>query len=405
MIKDYFLLALKNLRRRQLRSWLTMVGIFVSIAIIFVLISLSLGLESAITEQVRSLGADKFFIYPSLSAGMPGANNPVNMTTSDFDIVSRVSGVKTAAYMAMENGKLTFSSDVRYAIILGFPLDKAAETVLIESSSLKLDEGKFVSEGDIGKVVLGSEYKYGKVFSNPVKAGDNIEISNKTFKVKGILQSVGNPQDDRQVYIGIDDMKEVFGSGNRVDYIIVQVQVGATLGDVANRTEKRLRDFRGVTEKTQDFSVVTPEELLSSFANVLNIITAFLIAVAAISLIVGSVGIANTMYTAVLERYREIGVMKAVGARNSDVLTIFLFESGLLGLVGGILGVAIGIILSKTFEYVAVAQLHTTLLRAAMPPYLIIGCLLFAFIIGAASGTFPAWQASQIKPVQALRYE
>lgn len=405
MIKDYFMLALKNLRRRKLRSWLTMIGIFVSIAIIFSLISLSLGLSSAITEQVRSLGADKFFIYPSLSAGIPGANNPVNMTTSDFDIVSRVSGVKSATYMISENGKLEFANKIRYAFILGFPLTKESTKVLIESSNLKMDEGRFLESGDSYAVDLGSEYKYGSVFPTPVKTGDNIKINNTSFKVIGILASVGNPQDDSQVYIGIDEAKALFSSGNRVDYMIVQVQAGVNVKEVASRVEKKLREFRDVTEKTQDFSVVTPEELLRSFSNILNIITAFLIAVAAISLIVGAVGITNTMYTSVLERYREIGVMKAVGAKNSDVLFIFLFESGLLGLVGGIIGIIFGIVISKSVEYAAVTQLHTTLLRAAIPSYLVISCLLFAFIIGAVSGTFPAWQASRIKPVQALRYE
>ena len=200
-------------------------------------------------------------------------------------------------------------------------------------------------------------------------------------------------------------MKEIFNTSDRVDYIVVQIQAGADVEEVSAKIEKKLLDFRGLTEKTKDFTIVTPEELLRSIGAVLNIITAFLLGVAAISLVVGSVGIANTMYTAVLERYREIGVMKAVGARNSDIMTIFLIESGLLGLVGGIIGIVLGIIIGKIVEYIAIAQLHTTLLQAPSPPLLIIGCLAFAFIVGSIAGTFPAWQASQIKPVQALRYE
>jgi putative ABC transport system permease protein len=405
MIRDAFLLAVKNLRRRKLRSWLTMVGIFVSISIIFVLISLSLGLQTALTEHVRTLGADKLFIYPSLSAGIPGADNPVKLTTDDFDVVSKVNGVKTATYMSMENGKIEFNDQTRYFIILGFPLDKGAAEVLYESSNLKIDAGKILSEGDTGYIMVGSEFKYGKVYDKPVKPGDRVLLNGYQMKVKGILASLGNPQDDKQTYIGIEDMKAVFNTSNRIDYIVVQTQAGANIEDVAARIEKKLMSFRDVTEKTKDFSVVTPEELLRSFQNVLNIVMAFLLAVAAISLIVGAVGIANTMYTAVLERYREIGIMKAVGARNSDILKLFLIESGLLGVVGGIIGVLLGIVMGKIVEVIAVAQLHTTLLQAPVPPYLVIGCLAFAFIVGALSGTFPAWQASRIKPVQALRYE
>jgi len=405
MILDYFRLALKNLRRRQLRSWLTMVGIFVSIAIIFVLISLSLGLQSAMSEHIRTLGADKLFIYPSLEAGLPGSSNPIKMTLDDYEIVSRVSGIKAITYMSMENGKIKVSDQTKYFILLGFPLDKDAASVFLESGGLSIDEGKFLAEGDRGYINLGSEFKYGKIFNNPVKTGDTIYLNDRSFKVKGIFKSLGNPADDSQTYIGIEDMKEIFNTSDRVDYMVAQAQAGADVDEVAARIEKKLLDFRGLTEKTKDFSIVTPEELLRTVGNVLNILTAFLLAVAAISLVVGSVGIANTMYTAVLERYREIGVMKAVGARNSDILTIFLIESGLLGLVGGIIGVVLGIVMGKAIEYVATVQLHTTLLQAPAPPFLIAGCLAFAFVAGSIAGTFPAWRASKIRPVEALRYE
>ena len=405
MLKDYFFLGIKNLRRRHIRSWLTITGVFVSIAIIFVLVSLSLGLEHALTEHIRTLGADKLFIYPSMAAGIPGTNNPIKMSTDEVEIVSRVSGVKAISYISMENGKIKFKGQTKYFRVFGFPLDKASSEVLYESSNLKIDEGKIFSENERNSIILGSEFKYGKIFEHPVKVGDTIELNDRAFKVKGIFATLGNPADDSQTYIGIEDMKEIFNTSNRVDYMIVQVQPNADIKEVSARIEKKLRDFRGVTEKTQDFSVVTPEELLRSIGSILNILTAFLIGVAAISLIVGAVGITNTMYTSVLERYKEIGVMKAVGARNSDILKIFLIESGLLGLTGGIFGVIFGFGMGKIIEYIAIIYLHTTLLQPVYPSYLIIGCLLFAFIIGSIAGTFPAWQASQIKPVQALRYE
>ena len=130
-----------------------------------------------------------------------------------------------------------------------------------------------------------------------------------------------------------------------------------------------------------------------------------MVGIAAISLLVGGIGIMNTMYTSVLERTREIGTMKAVGAKNSDILFLFLFESGLLGLVGGAIGVGIGLGLGKTAEYIATVQLGTNLLQASTDSWLIFGALLFSFIIGALSGVLPAMQASKLKPVDALRYE
>ena len=362
-------------------------------------------MQSALSEQVRTLGADKLFIYPIFSAGPPGANNPIKITLDDYEVVSRLSGIKAITYLAVENGKIKISDQTKYFMVHGFPLDKDAVSVFFESGGLKIDEGKLLSPGDSGYVNLGSEFKYGKLFNKPVKTGDTIYLNDYPLKVKGIFKSLGNSGDDSQPYIGIEDMKEIFNTSNRVDYMIVQTQAGADIEEVATRIEKKLLDFRGLTEKTKDFSIVTPEELLRTIGTILNILTAFLLAVAAISLIVGSVGIANTMYTSVLERYREIGIMKAVGARNSDVLTIFLIESGLLGLVGGIIGVVLGIITGKIVEYVAVVQLHTTLLQAPTPLFLIVGCIAFAFVVGSIAGTFPAWQASQIKPVEALRYE
>ncbi len=111
------------------------------------------------------------------------------------------------------------------------------------------------------------------------------------------------------------------------------------------------------------------------------------------------------MYTSVIERTKEIGVMKAIGAQNKDIMMIFLIESGLLGLIGAVIGIFLGYGISKTIEYIALNSLDTTLLQAATPAYLIIGCLLFGFLIGAISGTLPAWQASKTNVVDALRYE
>lgn len=405
MIKDYFALGLKNLRRRRLRSWLTMIGIFIAVATIFTLISVSLGFQNAIEEQFRLLGTDKFFIMPKGQTGF-GGSGAVELTTRDVDAIENVGGVKSVSYFTIGNGEIELGDKKRYLPVAGVPTEDVKQlNTLFEAISLKPDEGKMLQKGDTGVVMLGYDFKYNKVFDRPVKAGSRVTINGQEFKVKAIIARVGNPQDDKNIYMPQEDFKILFNSGERVDTIWVQIDGGAEISDVAAKTERRLRSFRDVTEKTQDFTILTPEELLESFNAVLNIVLAFLLGVAAISLVVGGIGIANTMYTSVLERYKEIGVMKAVGAKNSDVWLIFLIESGLLGLVGGIIGVVLGIGISKSIEYIAVNQVGTTLLQAALPPYLIIGCLLFAFIIGAISGTFPAWQASQIKPVRALRYE
>jgi len=131
---------------------------------------------------------------------------------------------------------------------------------------------------------------------------------------------------------------------------------------------------------------------------------AFLIGIGSISIIVGGIGIANTMFTSVLERRKEIGTMKAVGAKNEDILTIFIIESGILGLIGGFLGLVFGIVAAKIIEYYA--QMYAgNIIKASMNPYLLVGCLMFGFVIGTISGFFPSRQAANLKPADALRYE
>ena len=403
MIKDYFILALRNLTKRKVRSWLTMLGIFISIATIFVLISLSVGLQGAVQEQFRLLGTDKFFIMPSGQAGSPGSGGAAELTIGDTNIVEKINGVKQLTYATVGSGEIKYSDQTKYFMVVGLPLDKI--DLYTETGSIKADEGKLLTKGDVGKVMIGSDFKYRGIFKKPILAGDTITINGQEFKVKGIVAPIGNPSDDRNIIMSFSDFQTLFKSGDRVDEIVVQIEEGENIDDVANKTAKKLRTFRGVTEKTQDFLILTPEELLSSFGTILNILTAFLSGIAGISLLVGAIGITNTMYTSVLERTREIGIMKAIGAKNKDILLIFLIEAGLLGLVGGVIGVLLGIGLSKIVEAIAISYLGTNLLRAAIPVYLVVGCLTFAFLVGAIAGTWPAWRASKINTVDALRYE
>ncbi len=400
MKRDYFKLAGKNLIKRKLRSWLTIIGIVISVAVIFTLISLSLGLRGAIDEQFKMLGTDKLFINPLGSAGI--GSGAVELTTAEVDVIEKIQGVKDLSYATLGNARIEFDKQTKYFIVIGLPLDKI--NLYLDSISIKMDEGNLLKEGS-GKIMVGYDYKYNNVFDKPVGVGDKMIINGKEFKVSGIVGAIGNPSDDKNIYLSIEDFKDLFNSGNRVDSIIVQVDDQNKIKEISERINQKLMKFRGVTEKTKDFEIFTPEELLKSFDQILNIVTAFLVGVAAISLLVGAIGIANTMYTSVLERTKEIGTMKAVGAKNSDILFIFLTESGLLGLIGGIIGVILGYGISKTVEIIAVTALSTTLLKAAVPGYLLFGCLGFAFAIGALSGTIPAITASKLKPADALRYE
>ena len=368
------------------------------------LVSISLGLQGAVEEQFRILGTDKIFIQPSTGfLGPPGSVGGVILTEDDVDTIEKVRGVKDFSFFTAGNAKIELAGQTRYQIVWGMPSDN--QDVWIELESFNIEEGRFLEKRDENSIVVGYLFKEGKVFKKPVRVGNKLTINDKDFKVKGTMQRVGNPDDDRIILMEIDSFRRLFDIPERVDWIIVQTDEGEDINEVADRIEKKLRRSRGVTEKNQDFDILKPEELLEAFGNILNIITTFLAGVAAISLFVGGIGIANTMYTSVVERTKEIGIMKAIGAKNKDIFMIFFIESGLLGLVGAIIGVLLGFGVSKTIEFVAVTQLGTDLLQAAAPLYLILGSLAFGFLIGTISGTLPAVQASKTNVVDALRYE
>jgi len=267
-----------------------------------------------------------------------------------------------------------------------------------------IKEGRALREGDKYKLVIGYRLAYtDEYFPKPIKIGDKVKVNGKDFSVIGVMSKIGNKQDDTQIYTNIETYKELFEDGNTLSGMMFTALNPDKVSELAKTVKKRLRTYRNIKEGEENFEVQTSEQLMESYGKILDIVQWVLVGIAAISLLVGSIGIMNTMYTAVLERMNEIGIMKSVGAKNSDILIIFLFESGLLGLVGGIIGVLIGIVLSKSVEFIAVNFGGIDLLKASFSLYLVFGALLFSFFLGMISGTLPAWQASKLKPVDALK--
>ncbi len=239
----------------------------------------------------------------------------------------------------------------------------------------------------------------------PLQIGSTIEIEGVDFKVIGILKKIGNPIDDGSLYMAKETLREILNVGDEESQILVKTAPGFEPAEVADTIERKLRKSRGEKEDQETFIVQTSEQLLNTFQSIFAVVQGVLVGIAAISLLVGGIGIMNTMYTSVLERTKEIGTMKAIGAKNSHVLLLFLLESGLLGLVGGLIGIGIGASLAKGVEAIAEVYIGSPLLQASLSPTLIGGALAFSFTIGTLSGILPALQASKLKPADALRYE
>ncbi|PIZ50489.1 ABC transporter permease [Candidatus Woesearchaeota archaeon CG_4_10_14_0_2_um_filter_33_13] len=404
MIQDYFIIPWKEIRRKKVRSWLTLIGVFIGIAAIVSLVTLGQGLENAIDKQFELLGKDKLFI--SAKGGtFSGIGSSVKLREKDLDIVKGSSGIKLAAGMGYSNGKYEFNEIVRFNYVSGLPDDPEERALIGEAQTWELSSGRFLRKGDKYKVVLGYEYTQPGLFEKSLELGDKIMIQDQVFKVVGFNKKIGSPPDDKMSMIPLDTFSEIFGTGDELGYIIAQTNSGEDISVVAENVKKDLRKSRHLKEGDEDFNVETPEQLASSFSTILNMVQLVLIGIAAISLLVGGIGIMNTMYTAVLERTKEIGILKALGARNSQVLYLFLVESGLYGLGGGIIGVILGIIFAKITEFIFILIVGPVFLLIEINWLLISGTLLFSFVIGCLSGVSPARRASKLNPVDSLRYE
>ena len=403
-MKDYFSLSFNNLKRRKTRSWLTMIGIFIGIAAVVALISLGQGLQTAIEKQFEDFGSDRIIIQEKGLQGPPGSgtSQSTKLTSEDIEIIKGVRGVESAAGMLLKTARIEHNDEIKFNFIVGIPLASDEKEAL---DFFNVESGRDLKEDDDKKAVVGISYAEGKVFDKKLDLGNRIIIEGESFEIVGIMERIGNPYDDASVVIPKETMGEIYNIEDEESQIYVKVKDVNEIDRVKEDIERELRKERGEEEGRETFEVTTAEQFLEAFMNIFGVVQAVLVGIAAISLLVGGIGIANTMYTSVLERTKEIGTMKAVGAKNSDILILFLIESGMLGLIGGVIGIIIGIGLSKTAEYIAMTQLGTNILQASVDPILIGGALAFSFLIGAISGVFPAMQASKLKPVDALHYE
>lgn len=403
MIKDYFRLAYRSAKHRKLRSWLTMIGIFIGIAAVVALISLSQGLQNAISQQFLKLGSDKLIVQAAGTGfGPPGTGVSVPLTTKDKEAIDKVQGVDLSVGRLLRTVKLEFRKEVKFSYAVSMPKDNAERDLAVEANDYQIEQGRLLEADDKYVVMMGHDFS-NDFFDKPLELRDKIKIQDADFKIAGILKKSGNPQQDSAFVIPEETFREILGVEEEFDMVAVKVQSGEDLNFVAENIKKELRTLRDVDKGKEDFSVQTPESIIATLNTILMIIQGVLVGIAAISLLVGGIGIMNTMYTSVLERTKEIGIMKAIGATNKEVMGLFLIESGMLGLFGGAIGVALGFAISKSVELIAFNIYESPLISANFSFWLLGGALGFAFIVGAASGLFPARQAAKLSPVEALR--
>jgi len=399
--KESMIYSLRNLGHNKSRSFFTILSIFVGIATIFVFISFGLGLVTYAEELKTDSTVNKLNIQPK-GVGPPGLDDTFALTKDDVEAVDKTSGVFEASGVYFKPAEIKKDDALRFVWVISYDPKKP---LVIDLFEIDLNKGRALRPGDSGKVVLGYNYLFeDKIFERGIELNDKVEIQGEDFRVVGFYEPIGNPQDDSNIYMVDEDFVELYGDDVKgFNWIIAEVDV-EELKEVTEKVERAVRKSRDLEEGKEDFFVQSFQDLLEQFNTVLLFISVFVVAIALVSVLVSAVNTANTMVTSTLERVKEIGVIKSIGAKNSEVFKIFLFESGFLGFVAGVVGVGLGFLIT----YIAARALENLGFGFLSPSYsvfLFIGLILFATLTGAISGAWPAWQASKIKPVEALRYE
>jgi putative ABC transport system permease protein len=398
MFLDFFRLSINSLSHRKRRSWLTIIGTLIGIMAVVSLISIGQGLENSVQSELNELGGDQVFVSPGGGISGRFSDTTFELTEDDLEAVRRSNSVDIAEGMISGNSQVTFRRQTEHMTVVGVPAtDEAVEVYGIENTA-----GRSLRPGDTGSVLV-EEDEATEAFDEEVLLRSSLEIEGEGYSVVGKYTTSDAVSGMSGVMMPMEQAREVLGKQDEYDEITAQVREGYAPEEAAEEIRRNLRNERGVEEGDETFNVRTAEDIIRSFNNQLSVIRGVLLGIGGISLLVGGIGIMNTMYTSVTERTREIGVMKAIGATKRQILALFMIESGMVGMIGGLLGATVGIGLS----YVAGVAIRRSV-SIPFQPYvsieLMLGSVFFSFIIGMISGALPARKASRKEPVEALRF-
>lgn len=365
-----------------------------------IILVLSSGIKNTITKALQTFGSDLIIILPGKE------NNPIigilggqKFKQKDLLDLEKIDNVKFAAPMGISTLNVEYDGEAKSIMVHASNWKKYVE-VLESSQGIKLEKGRWPQDDSVSEVVFG-HLAAKTLFKKEVSVGDKVIIKSKRFTTVGILSEIGEQMLDNVVFISLDMLGNLTESRG-ASSALIKTTPGANINLVAEQIKFQLSK----QEIVRDFSVLTPEKADRLVGGVLSIVELILIAVAMISIVVGTVGIMNTMYTSVLERTKQIGIMKAIGASSDAILSLFLLESGLIGLVGGILGIFFGIISAYLIGLIAASfGIRGLFSFASLDFFGLFVVLFFTFIIGVLSGSLPARQASRMEPTEALRYE
>ncbi|MFH1101044.1 MAG: ABC transporter permease [Methanobacteriota archaeon] len=434
-LADILKLSLNSLTHRGLRSWLTILGIIIGVAAVIAMLSIGAGMSQSMEAQMSGFGADVL----TVSAGQTRAQGPAGgfgerfqpgggfsrtsgsttttstttpkLTDADINAILDAQGVEAVSGVISGRATIQYLAQSVSVTIQG--VNPAAWNMMTTS---KLDSGRFLETGDGMGVLVGYSVAYG-MFDYNLTENTPIKIGGKTFSVVGILKKSGTGSfggDDRTIFMTLQVAREIVTDVDIDEYSSLQVKIIDTnaVDQIIENVNQVLYASRLVTEDTKDFTVTSPTSMLETIQSTMATLTFFLTGIAAISLLVGAIGIANTMFMSVMERTRLIGILKSIGTKNSEIMKLFITESGIIGLMGGLLGIFLGFIVVGVISSVGINIMGmgrmgtgTNTSVAVVTPELIIFALVFSTVIGIVSGLIPARKAANLQIVEAMRSE
>jgi putative ABC transport system permease protein len=398
MLLDFLDYSLAGLRQRSLRSLLTVLGIVIGISAIVILISLGQGIQESVNKELESFGTHTIIVAPGSAQSLGGTGAAVGkLYDNDIERLRRIDGINLITPVVMGRVGIEYKGQTLQSGVMGIEPLNYQSTV----SNIEISQGRFLAPSDRQALVVGDKIAK-DTYDNDLLANSAVMISGKKYRVVGIMKRTGGTLDDTDttIYATIDDVRDLVKSTlakNELSYIYIEIKETYDARVAAEEIKQELRNAHKVKEGEEDFTLITSDFLQERIGMITGFITAFLGGVAAISLIAGGITIANTMFMAVLERYREIGTLKAIGAKKGQIMRMFLIESGLIGLVGGLSGCVVGLAVIAIAGFFGVPTKPT--------PELLGFAIAFSGIVGLVSGYVPAKNAAELDAVVALRYE
>ena len=399
--------ALQSLAANKLRSALTIIGIVIGVAAVISIVSIGRGAQNTITGSIQGIGTNLIFVF---RGGSEDVRNPKPVTIGDTNAIAdpfQAPSIAGAAPLLSGSGKVTAGGESTTTQI------EASTPIYQTIRNIELSEGEFFNEehilGQASVVLLGTDvadHLYGRT---EALVGEIVRIEGQPFRVIGILKSKGGSamsNEDDRIIVPISTARTRLlrrSASDRVDAIVAQAVDSDSVPQASEEISQILRSRHRTEIGADDLTVLTQQDFLDTAGTITGVLTIFLGGIAAISLLVGGIGIMNIMLVSVTERTREIGLRKALGARRLDILIQFLTESSLLSLFGGLIGIGLGAVISFVVGQIAAA--NDTPINPAVGIDTILMATLFSTAVGLFFGLYPANRAAGLEPVEALRYE